>query len=749
MLGSRWPAARRGLVGLAACVALSVGLPTAGGASALPGVRAYEMVSPPDKSGGDVMAAWGRTRSAADGTAVGFASLAGFGDAMGSGVSVDYLSQRSAAGSPGDNGWHTHAITPAQDANGTKAVAGGFDSLYIGAFSTDLNRGVFFAGRPVTTSPSVRDVGNFYRRSDLRTPGAGTYDLLTACPACDVSGTPLPPLPNFPIFLVRVAPALAGATPNLDHVVFESIYNLTEDAPAQPPSCVVTADFFGACRLRLYEWDRGTVRLAGVLPDGSPADVSFAGLGARRPSLTPHVVSDGSDGHIRIFFTQPTDATGLTSNEVPVGRQTAINNATSGKLFMRVDGTTTVQLNDSERGSRDAFAPARYLDAGADGRHIVFMTAQALTDDAPTDGQSKIYLYDATKPASAPDNLTLLNADHELGDGSDAAGVIGISRDGRYVYMIVTGQIVSGGPLNGTHIFLWHDDKVSEVGPMPVTTVLEENLSATPAWRLNWKESRVTPDGRHLLFGTISGEGLTGYDHGSCDTNIGLGCRELYVYSADTDQLACASCVPSGAPATQMASDVDYVNSGASTINWNENRALSDDGSRAFFNTAEALVPEDTNGRVDAYEYDVRSRTVALLSSGKSPTGSWFMDASADGGDAFFVTREHLVGWDRDSAYDLYDARMGGGFPEPTPAPPACGGGTCQGLPGTAPGGPPTASDSYEGPGDARPRLQARKSRKCRKGHVKVRTRDKSKCVKAKRARRRARRAHRPERSGS
>ena len=80
------------------------------------------------------------------------------------------------------------------------------------------------------------------------------------------------------------------------------------------------------------------------------------------------------------------------------------------------------------------------------------------------------------------------------------------------------------------------------------------------------------------------------------------------------------------------------------------------------------------------------SGTVQLLSSGRDASDSWFLDASASGDDAFFVTRERLVGWDTDSAYDLYDARVGGGLPRAAAPPaPSCDGDACRGVGHAAP----------------------------------------------------------------
>jgi len=131
--------------------------------------------------------------------------------------------------------------------------------------------------------------------------------------------------------------------------------------------------------------------------------------------------------------------------------------------------------------------------------------------------------------------------------------------------------------------------------------------------------------------------------------------------------------------------------------------ALSDDGRYVFFSTQEALVPEDSNGKWDAYEYDTATGTVHLISSGKDPADSYFLDASPDGRNVFFATREQLLGWDVDQNYDLYDARVGGGLPEPVPATPPCSGETCRGAPAGAPGSGVPGTQLFDGAGNATP----------------------------------------------
>ncbi len=689
-------------------------------AEGLPDGRAYELVSPPGKNGGDVLIDTERTRAASDGTAVSFSSLSAFGDALGTGIATDYVAVRASSPQPGRQGWSTHAITPPQQSLTFLAASRGLEPLYEGAFSPDLSRGVFRAWSPLADSPNVDKVENLYVRTDLTAPGAGSYQLLTDAVAPVGFANPL---------LNAFQPRFAGASSDFEHVIFESRYHLTADAPP-------------GIGPKLFEWDHGTVRLVGVLPDGSAAPSSVAGAGAFARTYTPHTIS--ADGR-RIFFTDPT----------------------TGNLYMRqTDGVTqaqsTVQLNASERTDcagdptcggdnvpdpspdPSGAQPATYWNASVDGSRVFFTTPEALTDDAPLTSDNKLYMYDTSKPDSDPHNLTLVSVDAQPDDGADVTGVIGVSADGHYVYFIAGGQLVAGlpspsslGPLYG--LYVWHDGAVAYIGGIYVGNVA---LNASQDFQDDPAEARVTPDGKYLLFMSTNGVGLTGYDHnqGACSDPSGSGCRELYIYSAVNQHLSCASCNPSGARATADASTQVRVDTGGSSTTPAVNRAISDDGRRVFFTTGEALVPQDTNGKLDAYEYDVPTGTAHLLSTGKDTSDSYFMTASASGDDAFILTRQRLVGWDTDGAYDLYDVRVGGGFPAPSPSAPCIGDachGTSTGTPdATTPGSTLVKRPSTHG----RTAKLKPKPVHCKRGFVRKRVRGKVRCVK--RPRRVAKRAN-------
>ena len=94
-------------------------------------------------------------------------------------------------------------------------------------------------------------------------------------------------------------------------------------------------------------------------------------------------------------------------------------------------------------------------------------------------------------------------------------------------------------------------------------------------------------------------------------------------------------------------------------------RYLSESG-RLFFDSPDQLVPQAVNGKEDVYEFEPdgvgscarREGCLSLISSGSAGQESAFVEASEDGSNAFFVTAQPLVAADHDTNYDLYDARV-------------------------------------------------------------------------------------------
>ena len=171
------------------------------------------------------------------------------------------------------------------------------------------------------------------------------------------------------------------------------------------------------------------------------------------------------------------------------------------------------------------------------------------------------------------------------------------------------------------------------------------------------------------MFNSVSK--LTPYDN--------LGQREIYLYEAEDAHLACVSCNPNSAPSAGGAvieTPALPDTSTASIIDSYPQRNVSETG-QVFFETSEALLPQDTNSMRDVYEYE--HGALHLISSGTSSAPSVFLDASTDGSNVFFATSQPLVKSANGGAYAYYDARVGGGFraqEESATAPP------CQSLEG-------------------------------------------------------------------
>ncbi len=286
-------------------------------------------------------------------------------------------------------------------------------------------------------------------------------------------------------------------------------------------------------------------------------------------------------------------------------------------------------------------------------------------------------------------------------------------------------------------------------------------INAKPSHRT----ARAGADGARLAF--TSAARLTGYDN--TDRLTGEPATEVYLYDAEAERLLCASCNPSGArPAAREVDRSRFISGGGAPIlaaahlppwanSFHATRALSDDGSRLFFNAHDALSLGDTNGHQDVYQWEepgTGSCTEATdtyseqnggciepISSGRGSSDSEFFDADRTGTDVFFATARSLLPQDP-GLVDVYDAREGGGFPAPSEAP-SCEGEACQG-PASAPEDPTPASATFRGAGNVVSAPAAKKKakpakRRCARGKVRRRG---GRCVRA--HRKRAAKHHRP-----
>jgi hypothetical protein len=392
---------------------------------------------------------------------------------------------------------------------------------------------------------------------------------------------------------------------------------------------------------------------------------------------------------------------------------------------------------------------------GSDGNHIYWST----NAEAGTNPGKDLYRFDASSGA-----LTDLAPD-PTGNGAEVQGILGSSDDGSFVYFAANGVFGSAPSVGDCHLgsgetydgscnlYVDHEGRISFISRLNT-----QGRGGGDA--LNWwpesddllglflRASRVSPNGRTLLF--RSAEKLTSYEN--------AGTPEFYRYSyGEPGSIVCVTCNPTGVPPLKTGEGPNLGNitageglaqlSAASALS----RNLSADGNRVFFETLEALVPADVNGREgcpvnavgirscqDVYEWeadgsgtcestDQNGGCVYLLSSGTSPDPSFFADASVHGDSAFIFTRQPLVPQDEDSFQDVYDVRVGGGLPSQNQPPPPvpCEGEACKGAAAASPALASPATTNVSESGNQKPGPV-----KCGKGKHKVKRHGKTVCAK-------------------
>ncbi len=372
--------------------------------------------------------------------------------------------------------------------------------------------------------------------------------------------------------------------------------------------------------------------------------------------------------------------------------------------------------------------------------------------------------------------------------------IIGVSEDGSYVYF-TSGEALAPGAVPGCNMYVHHGGVTSLV-------------AATCGLESHEPFARVSPDGRWLAF--LSPRSLTGYDNR--DAVSGEPDIEVYLYHAETSpsgalepgKLMCASCDPTGARPvgeSMIEEDVEHDSRlleedssswvAAEVPGWTEGpvfngsetryqtRYLSDSG-RLFFDSGDALVPEDVDGREDVYEYEPEgvpagehacgssstggsevfkpgrafevggvkgeegAGCVALISAGTSSEGSYFLDASETGGDVFFATQSQLASASDGGGVNVWDAHeCTSASPCPTSVavpPPCTTEASCKAPPTPQPSvyGLPSSA-TFSGPGNLAaplppsvPKKVMKKTVKCKKTRNGSRRGEKGKCIKHK-----------------
>ncbi len=629
-----------------------------GGFSArLPDCRAYELVTPPVKSSsqfdGELSMVYS-SEAAANGEALTLTTREPRPGAPTAGEK--YVARRGA------NGWIAEDIMPTESYDGVGCASYQFVYAYAEQVTKDViqagggSRASAFGAAnedPESCNPEGRQVVSGepvgYENLLVRDNATGAYQLVNVTPP-------------------GVTPAdthFQAASADLSHVIFTETSPLAEGAR------------YGV--ENLYEWDEGALRLVSVLPNGTAVPGSLPEEKVMSGQYTPVKGVVSSDGS-HVLFTY------------------------GGALYDRIDGQRTVQVDERQGGSGPSGGGSLET-ATSDGAKVFFLDESRLTADS-TAAAGEPDLYECVLPAGASrcelSDLTVAAA----GEHADVLRVTPLGgHDNSYVYFVAEGvlasntreftngegkAVVEGAQAGQQNLYLWNGEKTTFI--------------ATGAEYSRFGIEQASPDGKWLAF--ESRNSLTGYDN-VAPTSISAVREELFLYSAGSGShpptLACASCNPTGEPATAdggVAQRGDAYGEGAGVF---PTRNVLTDAGQVFFETNEALVPSDTDGGRDVYEYE--GGGAHLISSGTSSFESNLEDVSESGDDVFFRSNQQLVPQDdQEGQLVTYDARVAGGFAEPLSPPPCTTADACRAAAASQPSiyGQP-ASQTFSGAGNLAP----------------------------------------------
>ncbi len=658
--------------------------------------RHYEMVTPLYKGGYGVAS----LRAAApDGESMVFKSLGAFAGSPSSHAINEYVARR------GSSGWSTASLMPA--ASVLPSLVGPVAWDFSPNLEVSLTEGIRGTSLGNASTHEREDVFVLHQTDAADVPSSYS-----------IAGMALKALKDVPLKVNYL-----GSSPDFSHILFQA-------TPTEPLLPLATAEHTrvgqtydlavsgeGAPGLRLVDLnDKGEL----IDPNCGAALGTEIGATSRFNAIA----ADGSE----IFFTTDANRAGGACD----GSVGTVNPANPAIVFARVDGERTLEVSvplasDCAVGAPCASATqmrAQFNGANEAGTCVFFMTAQPLVT-GDTDTGNDLYVArighpgesgnicdpSAGRPAGAEvTSLTQLSHDPHGGEAAEVQGVVSMSSDGSRVYFVAHGLLSEGPnaegrvPVKGADNLYFDEtgsgkaptfiadlcsgpEESGEVsdGACPSSIPREEGNGAdTKLWLGSEGERETADDGRYLLFPSY-GQLL------SSDVDRA---EDLYRYDALTGTLDRVSAGENGDDADGNNSAFGVLLRGTSVGEEDGvahpsakallgSRSISEDGSRIVFISSEPLSPDATIGLENAYEWHLQpgetEGRVSLISTGHStePVNEVLMSAS--GRDVFFITSEGLVSGDTDGLPDVYDARLGEGFPEPAAEPEPCSGDACQG----------------------------------------------------------------------
>jgi hypothetical protein len=344
-------------------------------------------------------------------------------------------------------------------------------------------------------------------------------------------------------------------------------------------------------------------------------------------------------------------------------------------LYMRANGAETLDIGEYA-----------FLAANADGSKVLLEKELSGTP-------SKVLLYDTGSKTATP-----------LFTAATNTGVLTISEDFSTIYFPSEERLPQTGapPRGGVYRY--------DIATKALSFILSGNTGYASGGASEFVHT-MSPDGRYYYFDAREVFGVPG---GGADVALARTVykerrsQQLYRYDSVEKLVECVSCASPSDPEPKLG--VDNSGGGLQGVVQSFAPVASANGDYAFFDTPAALVPQDLNGDElpppedigehgvgpswDIYEWRKKGvdgcahvqGCLSLITPGTDGVNVALIGTTPSGSDVFFTTHSSLVPQDKDTSGDVYDARIGGGFPTPSPAL-ECEGDTCStpaGLPNDA-----------------------------------------------------------------
>jgi hypothetical protein len=415
---------------------------------------------------------------------------------------------------------------------------------------------------------------------------------------------------------------------------------------------------------------------------------------------------------------------------------------TSPQLFVRLGSTRTVEVSRPVDPSlpfggcgegagevpgevpcpgASTRAPAFFKGASEDGSRVFFATGATLVP-GDTDASNKLYMARIGCPEAEPECspgqrrvLELLDVSHNrLGsEPAEVQGAVSMGRQAGYVYFVAHGALVGNAntegemAVKGAENLYVYDPQTGglrfvadlcsgaassgEIEDPRCPHTLSSTVNDVKLWGAGegGDEAQSTADGRYLVFSSYARLIARGTQ---IDTDEA---RDVYRYDAQTGALDRVSLGEGGHDANGNGGGFDASiepvgmapggqGDPAQAQQEMNTRAVSEDGSKIVFVSAEPLSLDATNGHENVYVWHQEpgwsEGRVSMISSGTAPTNDKFPVITPDGNNVFFDTSAGLVPQDTEGDLDVYDARIDGGFPQQPVEREQCSSDACQGA---------------------------------------------------------------------